>query len=198
MPCHRRPGDGGRNLFCRVHAIDEFLHGRSARAFDENNVAWLDQVGERGGGGEVVGKGYDALVAAGGDRGAVGYSARKPTHGDEKLRGGAADGTADADDKLQRVLTCDPGIGVARHADAGYPDAIAVAEREGVRIRANLTGGVEFDLGNSPREYTAQKVQGKTIVMTTTNGTRALRACAGAKAVLVIRTRLSARPAVEC
>jgi urocanate hydratase len=45
-----------------------------------------------------------------------------------------ADGTADADDKLQRVLTCDPGIGVARHADAGYPDAIAVAEREGVRI----------------------------------------------------------------
>jgi len=45
-----------------------------------------------------------------------------------------ADGTADADDRLQRVLTCDPGIGVARHADAGYPDAIAVAEREGVRI----------------------------------------------------------------
>jgi urocanate hydratase len=45
-----------------------------------------------------------------------------------------ADGTADADDKLQRVLTCDPGIGVARHADAGYPEAIAVAEREGVRI----------------------------------------------------------------
>ena len=45
-----------------------------------------------------------------------------------------ADGSADADDKLQRVLTCDPGIGVARHADAGYPDAIAVAEREGVRI----------------------------------------------------------------
>jgi len=45
-----------------------------------------------------------------------------------------ADGTADADDKLQRVLTCDPGIGVARHADAGYPEALAVAEREGVRI----------------------------------------------------------------
>ena len=45
-----------------------------------------------------------------------------------------ADGTADADDRLQRVLTCDPGMGVVRHADAGYPDAIAVAEREGVRI----------------------------------------------------------------
>jgi urocanate hydratase len=45
-----------------------------------------------------------------------------------------ADGSTDADEKLERVLTCDPGIGVARHADAGYPAAIATAEREGVRI----------------------------------------------------------------
>jgi len=45
-----------------------------------------------------------------------------------------ADGTTDADERLERVLTCDPGIGVARHADAGYPAAIATAEREGVRI----------------------------------------------------------------
>jgi urocanate hydratase len=45
-----------------------------------------------------------------------------------------ADGTADADEKLERVLTCDPGIGVARHADAGYPAAIATAAREGLRI----------------------------------------------------------------
>jgi urocanate hydratase len=45
-----------------------------------------------------------------------------------------ADGTTDADEKLERVLTCDPGIGVVRHADAGYPAAIATAEREGVRI----------------------------------------------------------------
>src|SRR5206468_680644 len=45
-----------------------------------------------------------------------------------------ADGTLDADDKLQRVLTCDPGIGVVRHADAGYPAAIAAAEREGLRM----------------------------------------------------------------
>ena len=45
-----------------------------------------------------------------------------------------ADGTTDADERLERVLTCDPGIGVARHADAGYPTAIAAAEREGVRI----------------------------------------------------------------
>src|SRR5262245_29325284 len=45
-----------------------------------------------------------------------------------------ADGTTDADEKLERVLTCDPGIGVVRHADAGYPEAIATAEREGLRI----------------------------------------------------------------
>jgi urocanate hydratase len=45
-----------------------------------------------------------------------------------------ADGTTDADEKLERVLTCDPGIGVVRHADAGYPAAIAAAEREGLRI----------------------------------------------------------------
>jgi len=45
-----------------------------------------------------------------------------------------ADGSDDADEKLERVLTCDPGIGVLRHADAGYPDAIATADREGLRI----------------------------------------------------------------
>jgi urocanate hydratase len=45
-----------------------------------------------------------------------------------------ADGTTDADEKLERVLSCDPGIGVVRHADAGYPEAIATAEREGLRI----------------------------------------------------------------
>jgi len=45
-----------------------------------------------------------------------------------------ADGTREADAKLERVLTCDPGIGVARHADAGYPEAIETARRHGIRI----------------------------------------------------------------
>jgi len=45
-----------------------------------------------------------------------------------------ADGTREADEKLQRVLTCDPGSGVARHADAGYPDAIATARTQGIDI----------------------------------------------------------------
>ncbi|MGO9585652.1 MAG: 2-phosphosulfolactate phosphatase [Limisphaerales bacterium] len=64
------------------------------------------------------------------------------------------------------------------------PDILLGGERDGVRIRAAQTGGVDFDLGNSPREYTAEKVRGKTIVSTTTNGTRALRACTGAQSVL--------------
>jgi urocanate hydratase len=45
-----------------------------------------------------------------------------------------ADGTREADERLTRVLTCDPGIGVARHADAGYPEALQTAARHGVRI----------------------------------------------------------------
>lgn len=64
------------------------------------------------------------------------------------------------------------------------PDVLLGGERDGVRIRAAQTGDIDFDLGNSPREYTPEKVRGKTIVSTTTNGTRALRACTGAQMVL--------------
>lgn len=64
------------------------------------------------------------------------------------------------------------------------PDVLLGGERDGVRIRAAQTGGMDFDLGNSPREYTLERVGGRTIVSTTTNGTRALRACTGAKTVL--------------
>jgi 2-phosphosulfolactate phosphatase len=76
-------------------------------------------------------------------------------------------------------------IGEALELRRHRPEVLLAGERDGVRIRGNLTGGIEFDLGNSPREFTAEKVQGKTIVMTTTNGTRALRACAGAKTVFI-------------
>jgi 2-phosphosulfolactate phosphatase len=65
------------------------------------------------------------------------------------------------------------------------PNVLLAGERDGVRIRAALTGGIDFDLGNSPREFTKEKVAGKTIAITTTNGTRALRACAHAKTVLI-------------
>jgi urocanate hydratase len=45
-----------------------------------------------------------------------------------------ADGTPAAAVRLQRVLTSDPGMGVVRHADAGYPEAIAAARRYGIKI----------------------------------------------------------------
>ena len=45
-----------------------------------------------------------------------------------------ADGTDEMDERLERVLTNDPGIGVARHADAGYEDALDTAHAKGVRL----------------------------------------------------------------
>jgi urocanate hydratase len=45
-----------------------------------------------------------------------------------------ADGSEQARERVQRVLTADPGMGVVRHADAGYEQAIAFAEREGLHM----------------------------------------------------------------
>ena len=45
-----------------------------------------------------------------------------------------ADGTPEAARRLERVLTCDPGIGVARHVDAGYDSAREVARERGVKV----------------------------------------------------------------
>ncbi|HEY7540214.1 MAG TPA: urocanate hydratase [Methylomirabilota bacterium] len=45
-----------------------------------------------------------------------------------------ADGTADAARRLERVLTTDPGTGIMRHADAGYPEAIAAARRHAIDL----------------------------------------------------------------
>lgn len=68
----------------------------------------------------------------------------------------------------------------ARRVAAGLSSGQAVlgGERGGLPI----TG---FDLGNSPEEYTPEKVAGKTVVFTTTNGTRAMQRCRQAKRVLV-------------
>ena len=45
-----------------------------------------------------------------------------------------ADGSDDAEQRLRRVLTSDPGMGVIRHADAGYDQAAEFARENGVRI----------------------------------------------------------------
>jgi urocanate hydratase len=44
------------------------------------------------------------------------------------------DGSPEMDIRIERVLTNDPGIGVARHADAGYAEAMEVADNKGIRI----------------------------------------------------------------
>lgn len=65
------------------------------------------------------------------------------------------------------------------------PDLLLAGERNGLRILRAQTGSVDFDLGNSPREFTRDRVGGRAMAITTTNGTRALQACRGARRVLV-------------
>lgn len=45
-----------------------------------------------------------------------------------------ATGTKEKEERLEKVLTCDPGLGIMRHVDAGYEEAIKVAKEKGVRI----------------------------------------------------------------
>jgi 2-phosphosulfolactate phosphatase len=75
------------------------------------------------------------------------------------------------------VIPC-LSIDEARKLAMTLDDAVLGGERGGLPI-----GG--FDLGNSPAEYTPAAVAGKTLVLTTTNGTRALLASRGASEVLV-------------
>lgn len=75
-------------------------------------------------------------------------------------------------------------IGEALDLRKNNPSLLLAGERNGLRITAAQTGGTDFDFGNSPREFTRERVAGKTIVTTTTNGTRALRSCVRAKTVI--------------
>ena len=52
-----------------------------------------------------------------------------------------ADGSADSAERLERVLTTDPGIGVLRHVDAGYRDALEAAEQHGLEHPMPPSGG---------------------------------------------------------
>jgi 2-phosphosulfolactate phosphatase len=64
-------------------------------------------------------------------------------------------------------------------------EVLLAGERDGLRITSKLTGSIDFDLGNSPHEFVESRVAGRKIVMTTTNGTRALKACLGAREIIV-------------
>lgn len=73
----------------------------------------------------------------------------------------------------------------ALQAHRDDPATLLAGERDGLRIGGELAGGVEFHLGNSPREFSSKSVARRRVIMTTTNGTRALRAAAGGGLVLV-------------
>ncbi|MEJ0000243.1 MAG: 2-phosphosulfolactate phosphatase [Verrucomicrobiota bacterium] len=60
---------------------------------------------------------------------------------------------------------------------AQHPEAILAGERGGKPLEG-------FDFGNSPEDFTRKRVNKRLVILTTTNGTQALAACAGAKAVI--------------
>lgn len=80
---------------------------------------------------------------------------------------------------VREVIPC-LEINEARRVAAGFPPGTALlgGERGGVKIAG-------FDLGNSPEEYNPATVGGKVVVLTTTNGTRAMMLCRQAKRVLI-------------
>ena len=70
------------------------------------------------------------------------------------------------------------GVDAARRYKARYPDSILGGEREAIRLPG-------FDNGNSPFEYSSEKVSGKGVILTTTNGTLAIAQCKGAREVII-------------
>src|SRR3954469_23840669 len=77
------------------------------------------------------------------------------------------------------VIPCGE-VDEARDVAARYPkgEALLAGERQGVAIPG-------FDLGNSPGSCTPEVCRGKTLVMTTTNGTRAILACLDAERIII-------------
>lgn len=73
------------------------------------------------------------------------------------------------------LLTIDEAMDLVREERSRY---ILGGERKALKIEG-------FDCSNSPLEYTSQLVKGKSIVLTTTNGTRAIKGCEGARNILI-------------
>lgn len=71
------------------------------------------------------------------------------------------------------VSTLEEALAIRRQ----NPQVLLAGERGGWPPGPELTGGVRFDFGNSPGEFTPERVQDRQIVLTTTNGSRALQAC---------------------
>lgn len=79
-------------------------------------------------------------------------------------------------DDIIPTSTVEEAVAIARSYEKG--DFLLCGERKGKMIEG-------FDLGNSPSEYTSERVRGKKLILTTTNGTAAIRAVRGANAVFI-------------
>lgn len=71
--------------------------------------------------------GADLIAVHNGGGVGIGYS----THAGMTI---VCDGTEESSSRIERVLTADPGIGIARHADAGYEEAVKFALKKGIRL----------------------------------------------------------------
>jgi 2-phosphosulfolactate phosphatase len=99
--------------------------------------------------------------------------------------------TAVVVDVLRATTTITAALAAGAEAVVPFSDldeCRAYREKEPAVLLGGERGGVRppgFDLGNSPLEYTPERVAGRRIAYTTTNGTRALAACRGAEEVLL-------------
>src|ERR1700733_12632677 len=87
-------------------------------------------------------------------------------------------------DQLGRRHAASTKALVAATADAAKTVAAGTHESDSGPLLGGERGGLPidgFDLGNSPSEFTAQTIAGRTVVFTTTNGTKALLACTAAQ-----------------
>jgi len=90
------------------------------------------------------------------------------------------------------IIPCSE-IASARAIAADTPNSILSGERNGLKIEG-------FDIGNSPKEFNVQTVQGKTIVSSTTNGTCAIAAVSEAREILIgalLNSKACAKQVVE-
>lgn len=98
----------------------------------------------------------------------------------EALKNGAA----------QIITARDPAEAMAFYSHFGRKDSVLAGERGGLRI-------ADFELGNSPLEFSEKVVKNKTVVICTTNGTQAIHACRGASRLLIGAMRNRAAVAKE-
>jgi 2-phosphosulfolactate phosphatase len=107
---------------------------------------------------------------------------------DSAQRAGAACAVIDVIRATSTIVTALARGARGVRSVAGLAEALALKELQPGVLLAGERGGRPqpgFDLGNSPREMTAERVGGREMILTTTNGTQALAAAAGARAVLV-------------